>query len=119
GIRSTQEECVQHASTSGLQRSASRASSGRRIRIGIRNDLLILALDGKGHLALNPKPAFGFTSAANPVLLPKAKPRAMSEHVVVPSIGSREVAWAQRSGIGHCEDALKVLDFDDSSVNVH
>jgi hypothetical protein len=43
----------------------------------------------------------------------------MREHLIMPSIGSREVAWAERSGIGHCEDALKVLDFDDSSVNVH
>jgi hypothetical protein len=45
-------------------------------------------------------------AAANPVLLPKAKPRAMREHFVVSSIGSREVADAQRSGVRHCEDAL-------------
>jgi hypothetical protein len=43
----------------------------------------------------------------------------MREHFVVPAVRSREVAWAHRSGIGHCEDALEVLDFDDSSVYVH
>jgi len=41
------------------------------------------------------------------------------EHFVVPAIRSREIAQAQRSRVRHCEDALKVLDFDDSSVNVH
>jgi hypothetical protein len=59
-------------------------------------------------------------AAANPIPLPKPKPRALRVHVVVPSIHSREVARAhQRSGVRHGEDALKVLDFDDSSVNVH
>jgi hypothetical protein len=37
------------------------------------------------------------------------------EHVVVPSIHSREVACAQRSGVRHGEDALKVLDLGDDS----
>ena len=31
----------------------------------------------------------------------------------------REIAQAQRSGVGRCEHALKVLDFGDGSVNVH
>jgi hypothetical protein len=48
---------------------------------------------------LKPEFALGFTSAANPVLLPKPKPRAMGEHFVVPSIRSRDVARAQRSGV--------------------
>jgi hypothetical protein len=39
---------------------------------------------GKAALALNPKPAFGFTSAANPELLPQTKTRAMPEHFVPP-----------------------------------
>jgi hypothetical protein len=50
------------------------------------------------HLGLNPKPAFGFASAANAILLPETKPRAMRKHFVVSSIRSREVARAQRSG---------------------
>jgi hypothetical protein len=33
------------------------------------------------------------------------------ELFVVPSIRRREVAGAQRSGVRHCEDALKALDF--------
>jgi hypothetical protein len=60
----------------------------------------------KAALALNPKPAFGFISATNPVLLPKPKPRAVSEHFIVPSIRSREVTRAQRSGVRHGKDAL-------------
>jgi hypothetical protein len=43
----------------------------------------------------------------------------MREQVVVPSIRSREIAQAQRSGVRHCENSLKVFDFGDSSVNVH
>jgi hypothetical protein len=35
----------------------------------------------------------------------------MSEHFVVPSIRSREVAPAERSGVRLWEDALKALDF--------
>jgi hypothetical protein len=53
----------------------------------------------KAALALNPKPAFGLTSAAKPIPLPKPKPRAMREHFVVSSIRSRKVARAQRSRI--------------------
>jgi hypothetical protein len=53
----------------------------------------------KAALTLNPKPAFDFTSAADSTPLPHPKPRAMREHFVVPSIRSREVARAQRSGV--------------------
>jgi hypothetical protein len=49
---------------------------------------------GKAALALNPSPTFGFTSAANPEMLPQPKPRAMPEHFVVPPIRSRDVAGA-------------------------
>ena len=61
---------------------------------------------GKAALALNPKPAFSFRSAANPKLLPKAKPRAVREHFVMPSIGSRDVACAQRSNVRRFEHFL-------------
>jgi hypothetical protein len=74
---------------------------------------------GKAALALNPRPAFGFTPAANPELLPNAKPRAMREHFVVPSIRSREVARAQGSGVRHREDALKALDVGNPLFSVH
>jgi hypothetical protein len=62
----------------------------------------------KAALALNPTPAFGFTSAANPEVLPKPKPRAMREHFVVSSIRSRNIARAQRSGVWHRADALQL-----------
>jgi hypothetical protein len=43
----------------------------------------------------------------------------MREHFVVSSIRSREVAWAQRSSVWLCEDALKALDFGNSLLGVH
>ena len=51
--------------------------------------------------------------------LSQPKPRAMREPVIVPSIGSREVALAQRSGVRQREDALQPLDFGNGLVNVH
>jgi hypothetical protein len=79
----------------------------------------ILLRSRQASLALNPKPAFGFTSAADPILLPEPEPWALREHFVVPSIRSREVAPAQRSGVRLCEDALKALDFGNSLFSVH
>jgi hypothetical protein len=43
----------------------------------------------------------------------------MGEHFIVPTIGSREVARAQGSGVRVCEDALKVFDFGNSLLGVH
>ena len=37
----------------------------------------------------------------------------------MPSIRSGEVAPAQRSGVLHCENALKALDLGDSLLRVH
>jgi hypothetical protein len=85
----------------------------------MRSVLLILALDGNVALDPKPYPGVSFRSAANPVLLPKAKPRAVREHFVVSSIRSREVARTQRSSIRHREDALKALDFGNSLLRVH
>jgi hypothetical protein len=51
--------------------------------------------------------------------MPKLKPRAMRERIVVPSVRSSEVACAQRSGVGHREDALQPLDFGDGLFGVH
>ena len=73
----------------------------------------------KAALALNPKPAFGLTSAADPVLLPKPKPRALREHFVVPSIRNRDGACTQRSGFRQREAALKALDFGNGLLGVH
>jgi hypothetical protein len=74
---------------------------------------------GKAALALNPKPGFGFTSAANPEMLPKPKPRAVPEHFVVPPIRSRKVACAQQSRVWHREDALQPLDLSNALLGVH
>jgi hypothetical protein len=59
------------------------------------------------------------SSAANPVLLPKAKPRAMGEHFVVSPIRSGEVARTQRSVVRLTKEALKSLDFVNSLLGVH
>jgi hypothetical protein len=40
-------------------------------------------------------------------------------YFVVPSIRSREVAPAQRSGVQHCEHMLKPLDFGNGLFGVH
>jgi hypothetical protein len=37
---------------------------------------------GKAVLALNPKPAFGFTSAAKPIALQAPKPRSIRDHSI-------------------------------------
>jgi hypothetical protein len=51
------------------------------------------------------------TSATDAIALPEPKPRAVGELIIVSSIRSREVAFSQRSAIGHREDALQLLDF--------
>jgi hypothetical protein len=83
---------------------------GPNAKAGFQSDTSIASLDpltppmfevfktsrrGEAALALNPKPAFGFTSAADPELLPEPKPRAIREHFVVPSVSGRDVAWAE------------------------
>jgi hypothetical protein len=74
---------------------------------------------GKAALALNPKSAFGFTSTANPELLPQPKPRAMREHFVVPSISGGDVACAERPDIRRFEHFLQLLNIVDDAFNVH
>jgi len=51
--------------------------------------------------------------------MPKLKPRAMRERIVVRSVRSREVDCAQRSRVGHSEDALQPLDFSNALFSVH
>ena len=61
---------------------------------------------GQAALALNPKPAFGFTSATDAIPLPKPKPRAVREHFVVPSIRRSDVACAEWPDIRRFEHFL-------------
>jgi hypothetical protein len=70
-------------------------------------------------LALNPKPAVIFTSAANAVLQPKAKPGAMGEQFVMSSIRGQEVARAQWSMVWLREDSFQALDFGNGLLGVH
>jgi len=44
-------------------------------------------------------------------MLPQPEPRALHEHLVVPSIGSRDVAGAEWSNVRHREDAVNPLEF--------
>jgi hypothetical protein len=76
------------------------------VRLSVGKPAWLSVKTRKAALALNPRTAFGFTSAANPVLLPKPKPWAMREHFVVPSIRSREVARTQGSNIRRFEHFL-------------
>jgi hypothetical protein len=43
----------------------------------------------------------------------------MSEHFVVPAIGSRDVACAERSNIRRFEHFLYLLDLVNDAFNVH
>ena len=61
----------------------------------------------------------GLGATTNSVALPKPKPRAMREHLVVSAIGGREIAQAHRSRIPHREDALQQLDFGNGLFRVH
>ena len=61
----------------------------------------------------------GLWSAANPEMLPEPEPRTIREHIVMPSIRSRDVACAEWPDIRHCQDALKALDFSNGLFSVH
>jgi hypothetical protein len=58
-------------------------------------------------------------SATYAKMLPQPEPRAVREHIVVPMIGSRKVACAQRSRVWDHEDALQSLDFSNGLFNAH
>jgi hypothetical protein len=62
---------------------------------------------------------WGLGSATNSVLLPKLKPRAMCEHLIVPSIGCRDVACGQWPNVWRFEHFLKLLDVVNDAFNVH
>ena len=64
---------------------------------------------GKAALALNPKPAFSFRSAANPETPPEPKPRTVREHIVVPSIVASQPAVEQ---LQNAVDAAAELPYD-------
>jgi hypothetical protein len=74
--------------------------------------------DEKAALALNPRPG-GFASATNPEMLPNPEPRALREHFVVPSVGSRDVACAEWPNIRRFEHFLQLLDVVNDAFNVH
>ncbi len=61
----------------------------------------------------------GLGATTNSVALPKPKPGAMREHLVVSAIGGREIAQTHRSRIPHREDALQQLDFGNGLFRVH
>jgi len=52
-------------------------------------------------------------------VLPQPKPRTMREHCIVPSIGSRDVAWAEWPNIRRFEHFLKLLDVVNDAFHVH
>ena len=82
-------------------------------------DPVVAAILLDGLRSYDQSTASGSLAAANSVLLPKPKPRAMRVHFVVPSIHSREVTRAHRSGVRDGEDALQPLDFGNGLFSVH
>jgi len=51
--------------------------------------------------------------------MPQPKPRATGLLLMMPPIRSQEITWAQRSRVGHREDALQPLDFSNALFSVH
>ena len=92
----------------------------QRVKTPARKVSMVVGFEtGKAALALNPKPAFWITSAANSVLLPQSEPRAMREHLVVSSIRSRGVSCAEWPRIRRFEHFLYLLDLVNNAFNVH
>src|ERR1700747_1218310 len=58
-------------------------------------------------------------TTTNTVPLPQFEPRAMGLLLVVPSIGSREVARSQRPLVWQTENALQTLDFGNRLFWLH
>ena len=52
-------------------------------------------------------------------MLPQPEPRATGEHLVVLSICSRDVAWAEWSNVRRFEHFLYLLDVVNDAFNVH
>src|SRR5437764_4677403 len=57
--------------------------------------------------------------ATYPIALPEPEPRAVGQLLIVPSIGSRDVACAEGPNIRRFEHFLKLLDVVNYSFNVH
>ena len=62
------------------RRAGRQLGSPQHPSVNPRKFSVTIGLKREKRLALNAMRAFGFTSAANPIPLPKAKPRAMGEH---------------------------------------
>jgi hypothetical protein len=73
---------------------------------------------GRGRMG-HPSFVWDLGAAADAVLLPEAKPRAMGEQVVVPSICGRDVACVQRPHVRCGVDALQPLDLGNGPLGVH
>ena len=74
-----------------------------------------------GTLAFDfPEPdCWGLASAAEAIPLPNSEPRAVREHFIVPSIGSRDVACAEWPNIRRFEHFLQLLNLVNNAFNVH
>ena len=85
-----------------FKRSASSVAAGRRIRSGTRNELLIprSGTSSESEARLRSRLGSKLRTATQP------KPRALREHFVVPSIGSRDVACAEWPNIRRFEHFL-------------
>ncbi len=58
-------------------------------------------------------------TAAETITFPKPKPGAMRQPRIMPLIGSRDIRFAERSGIRGSEDSLQSLDLPDYLFQVH
>src|ERR1017187_2473873 len=70
-------------------------------------------------LTLNGRHQTCSRTATDAIPLPEPKPRAVREHFVVPSVGSRDVACAERPNIRRFEHFLLLLDVVNDAFNFH
>ena len=58
-------------------------------------------------------------SAADAVMLPELKPRAMRQHFIVPAIRSGDIGCAEWSSVRCFEHFLQLLNLVDEALNIH
>ena len=78
-------------------------------------------LDCRGNLALHVRQseARRLGPATEAVTLPESEPGAVGQLFIVPSICSRQIAWAEWPGVRRGEDALQGFNLGDNLLNVH
>jgi len=79
----------------------------------------LIATTGRRRLALNPTPAFGFTSAANSEVLPQSETTGCARAIRRVFDSQRRCRLREWPNIRRFEHFLKLLDVVNDALNVH